>query len=127
MSLIEEYRNQFPWRDWSRALGLCPIKPGQEVLDIGCGVGDLSALLAAHGVGVTGIDHNPELLAAARKRAPSVRFEQQDLSKLMLPTVFDGIWCSFTAAYFVDFPATFARWCRFLKRTAWVCLIDIDD
>ena len=29
--------------------------------------------------------------------------------------------------YFVPFTTTFARWCTFLKPSAWVCLIDIDD
>jgi hypothetical protein len=49
------------------------------------------------------------------------------LNKLTLPASFDGIWCSFTAAYLVPFTTTFARWCTFLKPSAWVCLIDIDD
>ena len=127
MSLVEEYRSQLPWRDWSRALSLCPIALGQEVLDIGCGVGDLSALLAVRGLRVTGIDRNPELLAVARKHAPSVHFEQQDLNQLTLSHRFDGLWCSFTAAYFVEFTTTLAQWCRFLKPVAWVCLVEIDD
>jgi trans-aconitate methyltransferase len=127
MSLVEEYRRQFPWRDWPRALALCPIARGQQVLDLGCGPGELSAELAARGLAVTGIDHDLELLAAARTRAPDAHFEQQDLSELALAASFDGIWCSFTAAYFADFKKTFAHWCKFLKPTGWVCLIDIDD
>lgn len=124
---VEEYRRQFAWRDWARALRLCPIARGQHILDLGCGPGDLSALLAARGVRVTGIDRDPELLAAARMATANVRFEQQDLSNLTLRDAFDGIWCSFTAAYFVDFATMFARWCTFLRPSAWVCLIDIDD
>jgi|HubBroStandDraft_1064217.scaffolds.fasta_scaffold15548_2 SAM-dependent methyltransferase len=127
LSLVEEYRRQFAWRDWPRALALCPITRGQKVLDLGCGPGDISAELAARGLAVTGIDHDFELLAAARPRARNVHFEQQDLSQLTLPISFDGIWCSFTAAYFVDFATTFARWCTFLRPNAWVCLVDIDD
>jgi SAM-dependent methyltransferase len=127
MSLIEEYQRQFPWREWSRALALCPITPGQRVLDLGCGPGDLAAELAARGLAVTGIDKDPELLAAARRHAPTVQFEQQDLSELSLPASFDAIWCSFTSAYFVDFPTVFGHWCTLLKPSAWVCLIDIDD
>src|SRR6185437_1900628 len=127
MSLAEQYHRQFAWRDWSRALALCPITHGQQVLDLGCGPGDLSAELAARGVAVTGIDYDPELLAAAQERAPGTHFEQQDLSDLTLPASFDGIWCSFTAAHFVDFDTTFARWCTFLNPGAWACLIDIDD
>lgn len=92
MSLVQEYRRQFPWRDWPRALALCPITRGQHILDLGCGPGDLSAQLAARGLTVTGIDRDPELLAAARTSAPHVHFEQQDLSDLRLPAAgFDGI------------------------------------
>ena len=127
MSLVQQYQRQFPWRDWSRALALCPITRGQQVLDLGCGPGDLSAEIAVRGVAVTGIDHDPELLAAARECRPRCPLREQDLSNLTLPANFDGIWSSFTAAYFVDFDTTFARWCTVLKPTAWVCLIDIDD
>lgn len=127
MSRVEEYRRQFSWRDRARAVDLCPTTRGQQILDLGCGPGDLSVVLAARGAEVTGIDHDPELLAAARTRAPHIHFEQQNLSKLALPGTFDGIWCSFTAAYFVDFTTNFARWCTFLRPKAWACLIDIDD
>ena len=127
MSLIEEYRRQFHWRDWSRALALCPMAHGQQVLDLGCGAGDLAAELAARGAAVTGVDKDPDLLAAARTRAPEAHFEQQELSELTLTTSFDGLWCSFASAYFIDFSAVFAHWCTFLKPRAWVCLIDIDD
>jgi SAM-dependent methyltransferase len=127
MSLLEEYRNQFRWRDWSGALALCPLTPGQRVLDLGCGPGDVSALLVARGMIVTGIDHDPELVDAARASLPDAHFEQQDLNELALPDTFDGIWCSFTAAYFMDLTGTLARWCRLLKPGGWICLIDVDD
>ncbi|HEV2444242.1 MAG TPA: methyltransferase domain-containing protein [Steroidobacteraceae bacterium] len=124
---MEEYRRQVPWRDWARALAMCPIERGQRILDLGCGPGDVSALLAARGAMVTGIDCDLELLAAARANVPDARFEAQDLNRLTLPAHFDGIWSSFAAAYFADFTTTFALWCKFLKPAAWVCLIDIDD
>ncbi len=128
MSLVDEYRRQYVWRDWARALSLCPLSPGQHVLDLGCGPGDLAAELSARGASVTGIDRDAELLAAAKERCPRERFERQDLNSLDLaPGSYDGLWCSFAAAYFVDFEQTFAQWSSFLKPEAWVCLIEIDD
>lgn len=47
------------------------IKPGQEVLDLGCGTGTLTVQIARAfpGVMVTGIDADPEALAMARAKA----------------------------------------------------------
>lgn len=99
MSLVEEYRRRFEWREWAGALSRCPASPGLRILDLGCGGGDVSRLLASHGLGVTGVDANPELLAAARERYPECRFERQDLRELEFTMgSFDGLWCSFTAA-----------------------------
>ena len=128
MSLIDEYRRQYAWRDWSRALSLCPTLPNQHVLDLGCGPGDIAAELSARGLSITGVDKNDELLSAAKERCPHCRFEKHDLKRLELTSAaYDGIWCSFAAAYFVDFENVFAHWSSFLKAKAWVCVIDIDD
>lgn len=128
MSLTDEYRRQFEWRDWDRALSLCPINSGQRVLDLGCGPGDLSLELATRGAHVTGVDGNAELIAAAQIRCPQGNFEVQDLNQLNLkPEFYDGLWCSFAAAYFTDLEKTFSRWKRFLKKNSWVCFIEIDD
>ena len=128
MQLADEYRRQFAWRDWDRAVSLCPALPGQAVLDLGCGPGDVSGLLAARGLTVTGVDADPDLIAAARQRHAGVRFEQQDLRQLNLQqAAFDGLWCSFAAAYFVHFAGVCGQWAALLKPAAWVCVIDIDD
>jgi SAM-dependent methyltransferase len=42
---------------------------GGEVLDIGCGSGRVTLDLLAHGHAVTGLDRDPDLLAALRERA----------------------------------------------------------
>lgn len=49
---------------------------GRSVLDAGCGSGALAVSLVRLGADVTGIDPQPEAIAAARKRVPSARFEQ---------------------------------------------------
>ena len=43
-------------------------QPGERILDLGCGDGQLTLRLAATGASVTGVDASPEMVAAARTR-----------------------------------------------------------
>ncbi len=43
-------------------------EPRRRVLEIGCGTGALTALLAGRGAAVTAVDHDPAMLEQARRR-----------------------------------------------------------
>ena len=51
-----------------------------SVLDAGCGTGRVAIELGRRGVDVVGVDADPSMLATARARAPSVQFEDGDLT-----------------------------------------------
>lgn len=128
MTLLQEYRKQFAWRDWAKVLSRCPVVPGQRVLDLGCGPGDISSELIARGAQVTGIDTDNPLLVAARRQCPTGLFEHQDLKNLQLPrNSFDGLWSSFAVAYFVDLENVLSKWLAFLESSGWICIVEIDD
>lgn len=52
-----------------------------EVLDLGCGNGSFSALLAAAGFKVTGLDHSSSGIEIAQRKHPAVGFAQHDITQ----------------------------------------------
>jgi len=128
MNLAEEYHRQRAWRSWPRVLDALPLKEGETVLDLGCGVGDLAAELVARGARVIGLDLQDELLADARSRKlRGADFRSCDIRDLSgVGVTADGIWCSFGAAYFTDLAPVLAGWANALKPGGWICLTEID-
>lgn len=129
MSLANYYRQQFEWRDWTRILAALPPLQGQLVLDFGCGIGDQAAELVARGARVIGLDMNAEVIEAARAMSLAhAEFVQCDLAALPdLGVAADGLWSSFTAAYFVELAPVLATWAQHLRPGAWIALTEIDD
>lgn len=63
----------------------------RSVLDGGCGTGRVGIELARHGVAVLGVDPDPDMIAAARAKAPDVEWLQLDLADLERPERFDVV------------------------------------
>jgi ubiquinone/menaquinone biosynthesis C-methylase UbiE len=59
--------------------------PVQSVLDIGTGSGVFAEAFARHGLPVTGIDTNPEMLQAARGYVPSGNFREATAEEIPYP------------------------------------------
>ena len=92
------------------------IAPGMRVLDVGCGPGDVS-LLVAERVGptgeVVGVDTNERVLELARARvsasgATHVHFVQADLREFPVDTPFDAVVGRFVLMYLAH-PADVVR------------------
>ncbi|MFD7278854.1 class I SAM-dependent DNA methyltransferase [Streptomyces sp. NPDC059862] len=58
---------------------------GGEVVDLGCGPGEVTAYLASLGLSVFGLDLSASMLAIARRENPGLRFEQGSMLDLDLP------------------------------------------
>lgn len=99
------------------------------MLDLGCGIGDLAADLSARGATIVGVDINEEVIAYANNRhIPNAEFRQSDLRTFRDPHLcVDGIWSSFTAAYFPALRDTLATWLEHLRPGGWLALTEIDD
>jgi ubiquinone/menaquinone biosynthesis C-methylase UbiE len=79
---------------------------GQRVLDVGCGDGAFSLTLARRGAEITGLDRDPVMIAAARRRAEiektPAQFVQGTVASLPFPgATFDRV-LAVTVLCFVD-------------------------
>jgi trans-aconitate methyltransferase len=59
-------------------------RPGQLVLDLGCGTGRHAAAMTLRGARVVGMDADPAMLARARSEHPEVRFVEADATQFDL-------------------------------------------
>ena len=119
------------------AVAVLGLLPGQWVVDVGCGAGDgLERLCAAVGDGaVVGIDHDTDLLEAARARAPelSERFGTQlsfhaaDAAKLPLDAgSVDAVTCRFVCQHLATPADAVAEMHRVLRPGGRLSLLDAD-
>lgn len=61
----------------------------ETVLDAGCGTGRIALELRLRGIDVVGVDLDRDLLARARRRAPMICFEHDDLATMQLDRQFE--------------------------------------
>src|SRR5688572_18887091 len=91
---------------WHRYAFARPLARGRRVLDAACGEGYGSALLAAAGGQVLGVDVDPAAIAHARARyagAPGLRFDVADATALdALPDASFDLVCSFETLEHVE-------------------------
>jgi ubiquinone/menaquinone biosynthesis methyltransferase len=71
ITVVLSYGRDRRWKE--RLIELAGIAPGDRVLDLACGTGDLALLAGARGARVTGLDLVPRMLALARAKTPAGR------------------------------------------------------
>jgi len=71
--------------------GLLDKNGVNNILEIGCGTGQLAKRFLRDGYGYTGIDVSMRMLEYARKEMPSHHFHQMDMREINLETTFDAV------------------------------------
>jgi 16S rRNA (guanine(1405)-N(7))-methyltransferase len=103
--------------------------PRGKVLDLGCGGGRDAAMLTRNGYHVTGLDASPEMVRAARIKAPSATFVVGDMRALPFgESEFDGLWCLSVLVHSYDATALqVLRECSRVLRPSGVLLLSVKE
>lgn len=88
---LYEGRHNFVWRFGESLVEFLDPKPGEHILDLGCGTGQLTDRIADHGASVVGLDAAPEMIGQARQNYPQLRFVLQDAVSMKFEDEFDAI------------------------------------
>jgi demethylmenaquinone methyltransferase / 2-methoxy-6-polyprenyl-1,4-benzoquinol methylase len=127
-------------RRWRRRVVMAAaLTPGDRVLDLGCGTGDLALLAGPAGVGggrpvprVVGVDLSFPMLTRARTKATAstAAVEWVQGSALRLPfadRTFDAIVSAFLLRNLEHLPQAFAEMIRVCSPGARICMLDITE
>jgi trans-aconitate 2-methyltransferase len=93
---LYEDKHAFVWKYGADLVPLLAPQSGERILDIGCGTGHLTARIAEAGVCVVGVDRSPEMVNAARRTYPNLRFEVMDARELPYHNEFDAVFSNAT-------------------------------
>lgn len=113
------------WR--AEAVAAIAVGPGDRVVDLACGTGDLIELCVARGAGVVGIDFAREMLARGRDRAPSAPRIQGDAARLPLRDASaTALVSGFALRNFSELEPAFREMARVLEPGGRIALLDVD-
>jgi demethylmenaquinone methyltransferase/2-methoxy-6-polyprenyl-1,4-benzoquinol methylase len=113
-------------RRWRRETAVAVVQPGDRVLDICCGTGDLALGAAEAGGKVTGLDFSEPMLERARAKGPGIEWVSGDA--LALPFgdgSFDAVTTGFGLRNLADAEQGLAEMRRALKPGGRVAILEI--
>ena len=88
---LYESKHAFVWQYGESLLELLSPLPGERILDLGCGTGQLTEKIAIAGAEVIGIDSAPAMIEKAQQNYPQLQFDVADARDFHFSQPFDAI------------------------------------
>jgi trans-aconitate methyltransferase len=114
-SALYDDRHSFVWKKSEDLVGMLDPKPGERILDLGCGTGHLTDRLASSGANVIGLDSSPSMIAQARQNFPKLNFQLMDATSFRFDDPFDCIFSNAALHWMRDAPLVAESMARALK------------
>lgn len=89
-------KHSFVWKMAAGVLDLLEAKPGERILDLGCGTGHLTEQIAATAAKIVGVDRSPDMIRQAREKYPSLQFAVMDAREIRFAELFDAVFSNAT-------------------------------
>ena len=103
---VELYQDKhsYVWQYGSKMLEILNPQPGEHILDLGCGTGQLTAEIAATGAKVIGLDAASSAIAQCRQNYPQIEFVVTNGADFTLEPSFDAVFSN-AALHWIHPPA----------------------
>lgn len=88
---LYDQKHSFVFKYGEEVLALLNPQRGERILDVGCGTGHLTKLIAEAGAEVVGIDSSPDMVEAARAACPDINFVVADAADFSFTKPFDAV------------------------------------
>jgi trans-aconitate 2-methyltransferase len=72
-------------------ISLLAPKAADRILDLGCGTGHLTRIIAESGATVVGLDSSPQMIESARREYPDIEFVVADAADFEFDAAFDAV------------------------------------
>ena len=114
-SLYDE-KHSFVFKYGEEVLALLNPQHGERILDVGCGTGHLTKLIAEAGAEVVGIDNSLEMVEAARAAYPDIEFVVADAADFSFTEPFDAVFSNAALHWVTEAEQAVVCMARALKR-----------
>lgn len=130
LSYAHRIRSTGEFDAWARLIAShAPLRPGDRVLELASGTGEVTRVLLGFGCSVDALDLCEPMIdrARAKHRGSAVRFHLGDAENTMMPDArYDLVICRNLVWTLVDPQAALADWLRVLKPGGALVVIDGD-
>ncbi|MEG4342799.1 methyltransferase domain-containing protein [Microcoleus sp. A003_D6] len=90
-SALYEQNHAFVWQYGESLLELLDPKAGEQILDLGCGTGQLTEKIAQSGAFVQGIDSSLSMISTAKVNYPHINFSVADARSFQVEEPLDAV------------------------------------